>query len=366
MSYQTTLLQQCETLQRRLVDVWKESGTAGADENMPFAEWVAMQMAAIQQEILPEQSKRREVRVTYFPRITEDQVTDDGDNPLCESSTKRGNLSTTYDAPDTYVTADELIDLDDLETFCEDNGTYFMSRLAALLDVLERKIATQWSTEAVLLAGTWGDLGVAGQLFAPGNSAGEVNANDEYVWQTRVGGSSLTPAPVLPEAWWDLRFAMNKMGNNQPAMFGGSEAYRYFGATQVGCCGDRGIDLRAALEAYGYAYAYDKRLADALASENKFMSFEPNSIVPLWHVKGRWKDGVPAPYTNNGGFTGMIVNMRRFGIPVDVIINQPCGTEVTLAVSVATKLISLPTDQFLTNDVYSGKTGVNKVLITNP
>lgn len=366
MSYATTLLQTCQTLQAQLPVLWQQTNTQGADENMPFALWLSQQMAQVQQVILPGQSNTRNVQLTYFPRITEDEVNEDVSTPVCESSTKRGNFSTTYSAPDEFVEVNELIDTDDLTNFCMDNGSYFMSRMEALMDVLERKIATQWADEAVLLAGTWGAQGVSGELFPVGNAPGDVNANDEYVWQTRVSGSAITPAPPNPEAWWDLRFALNKLGNTAPVMFGGSDAYRYFGATNVGCCSDSGIDIARALQAYGYSYNYDKRIADAFGTEAKFLALGANTLLPLWYVKGRWKDGVPDIVGNAATFVSTIIPSRRFGIPVDFTLNHPCGTEISMSMSVATKVIALPNDQFTATDPYFGKTNVNKVLITNP
>ena len=364
MSYLSNALVACETLQGRLEDYWQTTDAMGADENMPLAEFLAnpANRRNIQTAILPGQGKKKVVRVTYFQRLTEDTVAEDGDNPVCEASDKYGNLSTDYEMPDTNLVSSELVDTDDLTNFCEENGSYFLSRLAAHLDVIERKVATQWAEEAVLLAGKWGALGQTNSLFPSGTAAGSINSSDEYVWTTRYSDGKINP-----ESWWDLRFALNKIGyGGNVALIGGSTAFKYFGATQVGCCADSGIDVANAMNSYGYGVAYDKRLASALASENKLMAFVPGSILPLVYTKNQWKDGVPPLITNGATFIHTTVFTRRLGIPVDVTINHPCGTEISMGVAVSTKLIGLPTDQFATNDPYFGKNGINKIVITNP
>jgi len=366
MSYNVNTLVACQTLQAQLPTLWQQTNTQGADENMPYATWLFQQAAAVQQTILPGQSKQRLVQLTYFPRITEDEVNEDVSTPVCTSSDKRGNLSTTYSAPDQFLEVNELIDTDDLTNFCQDNGSYFLSRIEAMMDVLERKIATYVSQEAVTLAGTWGARGIPGTLFPTGTTPGSVNTSDEYIWRTRVSGSALTPAPVNPEAWWELRYALNKLGNNQPVLFGGKDGYSYFGATNVGCCSDSGIDINRALQAYGYSYSYDKRIEDAFGSTTKVLALGPNTLIPLWYVKGRWKDGVPDIVGNGATFSSMVVPSRRFGIPIDFTLNHPCGTEISMSMSVAVKTIALPNDQFLSGDVYFGKTNVNKIAISNP
>lgn len=363
MSYLSNALVACETLQGRLEDFWQVTDANGADENMPLAEFLASptNRRNIQQLILPGQGKKRKVRVTYFQRLTEDIVEDDVANPNCEASDKYGNLSTDYEMPDSNKGSSELVEIDDLTNFCEENGSYFLSRLAAHLDVVERAIATQWAEEAVLLAGKWGALGQSNSLFQSGTAAGSINGSDEYVWKTRLSGGNIDP-----EAWWDLRFALNKIGyGGNVALIGGSTAFKYFGATQVGCCADSGIDVANAMASYGYGVAYDKRLTAALGSENKLMSFVPGSIVPLTYVKSPWKDGVTPLVTGGANYIHTSVFTRRLGLPVDVTIKDDCGS-ISMAVAASTKLIALPTDQFATNDPYFGKNGVNKITITNP
>ena len=366
MSYQSISYVPCDVVQARLNDAWMQDSTAGGDELMPFSEWVSMQMAGVQQEILPSQSKKKQVRLTYFQRMVEEDVDEDFTWPKCESSNKYGNLDTIYDAPEITVGRDVVIDINDLTNFCEGNGTTFERTLLAAIDVVERKVATQEAAEAVLLKGSWGALGQSNSLFTAGTAAGQINGSNEFVWQTRIGGTSQTPAPNLPEAWFNLRYALSQIGNNTPAIFGGLTGYQYFGASQVGCCADRGEDLAAALRAYGYSYSFDQRLKNALGSDNKLMAFGPQSLLRLAYVNGRWKDGVPVTYTNGAAWTSFIVSSPRLGIPMDVTINHPCGTEITMAVSTSTKLIARPLDQFQTNDPYFGKNGINAAVITNP
>ncbi len=364
MSYLSSALVACETLQGRLEDFWQATDAQGADENMPLAEFLVnpINRRGIETAILPGQGKKRRVRVTYFQRLTEDTVEENGDNPVCEASNEYGNLSTDYEMPDDNMVSSEKVGLDNLKDFCEDNNSYFLSRLAAHLDVIERKVASQWAAEAVLLAGKWGALGQTDSLFQSGTAAGQINGSDEFVWTTRYSDGKINP-----ESWWDLRFALNKIGyGGNVALIGGSTGFKYFGATQVGCCADSGVDVANAMASYGYGYAYDKRLTTALGSEDKAMVFVPGSIVPLWYRENEIKDGIPLINYNGANTIWTTVFTRRLGLPVDLTINVPCGKDVHMGVATATKLIALPLDQFATNDPYFGKNGAAKIVISNP
>lgn len=366
MSYLSNELVQCETLQARLDEFWQEEGTEGADDSSALAEFLASptNRRRIQQEILPGGGKRRRVRMTYFQRFVEDDVQEDVQNPLCEASDKYGNLSQDYEMTAGNIGHSINVDINDLTEYCGDNGAYLLKVISELVDVVERKTMSQWADESVMLAGSWGALGQSNSLFAPGTAAGQINSNGEYVWTTRLASGAINP-----ESWWDLRFALNKIGyGGNVAIIGGSTGFKYFGATQVGCCADTGIDVANAMMSYGYGYAYDKRLVSAFGAggENKLMVIKPGSIVPLAYVKNAWKDGVPPVITNSATFVHTSIFGRRLGIPMDLTINQPCGTEVSIGVSASTQLITVPNDQFQTNDPYFGKTGAAKVTITNP
>lgn len=365
MSYQTTPLIPCQDVQGTLDSLWTEPVWPGADDRFPFMEHMNSQINRfpIQQQLTPGNGKMRDVVVTYFSPIVESEVEEGTIGTTnCVATTKRGNLSKTYTPPDSTQCVEELIAATDLIRFCQDNASYFPMVLARLMRAVRHKVATQLAQEAVLQYGSWGD----GTLFPePSNAAGGVNASDEYVWRTRVGGSALTPAPFDPTAWPTLRMAYDDLGLGEVMMFGGKTGREYLNNSMIGCCTDQGTDLRAALDTFGFSYAYDKRIADALASQDKFLAISPGSLVPVYFSFAEWKNGVSQTFIEMGNTTMFSVADPQSGIPMDVTLTWDCGN-LSIFVCAAAKLISLPTDFYSTNDVYSGKNGVVKVLITNP
>jgi len=347
----------CQTLQDNLTTLWQEEGSAGADEMMPLEE-VLMSEAnrrGIVAAMAPGNGKKRTVELKYTPRLTEDELEENVDNPKCTATNKSGELSTTYTMPDSNLGYSELLEREDFEDWCGDNGTRFLQRVNAIADVLERKVATQHAQEFVALAGTWGN-----GLFTTGNAAGNVNTSDEYVWATRYSDTKPNP-----EAIGNLRIARMKVGLESNVVgFGGTAGWTYFQALQIGCCADSGLDLMEAMNQFALGYAYDKRLESALGSTAKLMLYKLGSVQPLFYVANQWKNGA-APIFQGGDYLHTSIFSPRTGMPMDLTIKDNCG-QLSIAVAVSTKLIVVPSDQYQSNDPYFGKNGVAKVLITNP
>ena len=358
MSYMTSSLVACQTLQEDLTTVWQAEGTAGSDEMIPLEEVLMSQANSreIQQRMAPGNGKKREVELKYTPRLTESEVEENVDNPKCTATNKSGEFSQTYTMPDENIGYSELLEIDDFTNWCGDNGTRFLQRVNAIADVLERKVATQHAQEFALLAGTWGT-----NIFTTGNAAGNVNSSDEYVWATRYSDGKPDP-----EAMGNLSVARMKAGLNNVVGFGGTSAWTYFNALNIGCCSQDGMDLMEAMNRFGLSYAYDKRLEAALGNNgvNKLMLYRLGSVVPLFYTNNQWKNGA-APIFQGGDYLHTGIFSPRTGMPMDLTIKDNCGA-LSISVAVSTKLIAVPNDQFQTNDPYFGRNGVAKVLISNP
>ena len=359
MSYMTNSLVACQTLQDDLSTLWQAEGSAGADEMMPLAEVLMSQANSrgIQQAMAPGNAKKPTVELKYTPRLTESEVEEDVDNPKCTATNKSGEFSQTYTMPDSNIGYSEVLDIEDFTEWCGDNGTRFLQRVNAIADVLERKVATQHAQEFALLAGTWGT-----NIFATGNAVGNVNSSGEYVWATRYSDGKPNP-----EAMGNLSIARKKAGLDTGVVgFGGTAAWTYFNALQIGCCADSGMDLMEAANQFALGYAYDKRLEAALGNNgsNKFMLYRLGSVVPLFYTNNQWKNGA-APIFQGGDYLHTSIFSPRTGMPMDLTIKDNCGA-LSIAVAVSTKLIAVPNDQFQTNDPYYGRNGVAKVLISNP
>jgi hypothetical protein len=357
MSYMSDALVPCQTLQQDLATAWQEEIANGADEMTPLED-VLMSAAnnrPIQQLMSPGNGKKREVEVKYTPRLKESDVADDYSVPTCTSSNKSGEFSTTYTMPDTYIGVDENFEAEDFVNWCGDNGQRFTSRLAAMADALERKVATQHADEFALLAGTWGS-----GLFTTGNAVGNVNSSKEYVMSTLFsGGTQLDPTGLTK-----LRIARMKAGLVDVVGIGGTTMWEYMERLAQGCCSDNGDDLMATLNRNGLSYAYDSRLEDALNSVNKFMLYRLGSVVPLFYLRNNWANGMQTNIGSN--YVKTTVNGPRYGTPIDLTITDDCTNGISVIMTVCTKLIAVPNDQFQTGDKYFGRNGVAKVLITNP
>ena len=362
MSYQTETLLPCQDIQGRLEDLWKTPSFPGADDKMPFSDMLNSQINRypIQTELVKRGAKQHDVVVTYFPRLTEDLVGEQSATDItCVQTAKYGNISRTYTPPDTALSSGEVIAVADLVRFCGDNPAYFEMVVARHIDVVRRKLATQQAQEAVLLNGTWGN-----GLFTTGNSPGQVNASNQYVWATRK--SAALGGNPDPEAWADLRMAFDDVGAGANLFLAGGKTGRsYFNASMIGCCTDGGMDLGEAMNRWGLAYAYDQRLTAALGDTNEFIALEPGNIVPIYFTMAPWKDGVNPVFVDTANYKLVAITDPMTGVPMDLVVSDNCG-EISITVSTASKLINLPTDFYSTPDPYSGKNGVFQVLITNP
>jgi hypothetical protein len=357
MSYMTSALVPCQTLQADLAAVWQEEIANGADEMTPLED-VLMSAAnnrQISQLMSPGGGNKRTVELKYTPRLLESDVQDNYAVPTCTSTNKSGEFSSTYDMPDTYIGADENFEAEDFTNWCGDNGQRFTSRLAAMADAIERKVATQHADEFALLAGNWGT-----GLFTTGNAVGNVNTSNEYVMATLLSGGTAADPTGLTK----LRIARMKAGLMDTVGIGGTTMWEYMERLAQGCCANSGDDLTAAINRNGLNYAYDSRLEDALGSANKFMLYRLGSVVPLFYTRNRWADGFQPQVGSN--YLKTVINGPRYGTPMDLTITDDCASGISVILTVSTKLIAVPNDQFQTGDKYFGRNGVAKVLITNP
>jgi hypothetical protein len=355
MSYMTDALVTCERLQQDLATAWQEEVANGADEMTPLEDVLTSQAnnRMIAQMMSPGEGKKREVLLKYTPRLLESEVDEDFPVPTCTSNKKQGEFETPYTMPDTYVGDSFNVEAEDFTNWCGDNGARVNANLARLVDVIERKIATQHANEFALLAGTWGD-----GLFTTGNAVGQVNSSNEYVMATLLSGGQANPMGIT-----DLSIARRKAGLVDVVGIGGTEMWRYMERLAQGCCSDTGDDLIAALNRNGLSYAYDDRLENALGSINKFMLYRLGSVVPLYYTRNRWADRIAIA---SGNYVKTTITGPRFGTPMDLTITDDCNNGISFIVHASTKLIAVPNDQFQTGDKYFGRNGVAKVLITNP
>lgn len=358
MSYVTNALIVCNAAQVSLADEWQAEAPMGADEMTPLED-VLMSPAnsrGIQQRMTNDRGKTPKVEVDYSPRWLENEYEDGVANPRCSGGELRGDFTKEYTMPTTYLgpTTPLQYTAEDFADYCRNDVARVLRDINAMVDGLERTIATQHAQEFALLAGNWGT-----GIFTTGNAVGNVNSSNEYIVQTLKSGGD-----PYPQGLTQLRIARMKAGLGNVVGFGGSDMWSYLETLAIGCCSDSGIDLLASLNRNGLSYGYDKRLEDAMASSAKFMLYRLGSALPLYLTKANWRTGKPG-VVEGSNYTHTGISSPKFGIPMDLTITDNCGT-VTIAVATATKLIGTPTDQFQTGDLYFGINGIAKGLITNP
>lgn len=324
-------------------------------EPMPFAEFITSPLNnnGLSQVIAPGRGKTRSVELLYQARIPESEVTEN-DSDLCSCSTTRGNCSQVYDIdPDENLSVCETISAANLRAICQPNDVFVMKKLAHLVDVLERRIATEIVQEASFLTGSWNTSEVP-----------NVNGSDQLVVKTKKDGDAFTLNPfAMPE----IDFALAASGYCAPVgIFAGRELYQYYRGLLAGCCADSGVDLKTMLDLYGRAVAYDPRVASTISGgQNAGLVIQPGAVALLtWNEFG-WNAGMPLPFNEGSNYARTMIVSPRLNIPLDVIVKDECPGTLTIVVSAVIKLVNLPNDIFPVGDKYRGVNFFNEILVTN-
>lgn len=324
-------------------------------EPMPFAEFVTSPLnnRGLSQVIAPGRGKTRSVELLYTTRIPESAVVEN-DTDLCSCSDVRGNCSQVYDIdPDANLSVCEKIRNTDLRAICKPNDQYIMSRLMHLMDVLERRIATELTQQASFLTGAWNTSEVP-----------NVNVSDQLVVKTKKDGDAFI---VNPFAMSEIDFALTATGYcGQRALFGGRELFQYYRNMLAGCCADSGTDLSRMMSLYGQAIAYDPRVASTFSGgQNAGIVTQPGALALLtWNEFG-WNAGTSLPFQNGANYARALVISPRLGIPMDVIVKDECPGTLTITLSSVVKLVGIPSDIFPVGDKYRNVNFFNEILVTN-
>src|SRR6185369_2931132 len=157
MSFLSEQNVQCETIQNVLEDQFVSCPTP--QESMPALEAIlqTQKAAGISQSVSDGSGKVKTVKVTYDQRALESAVTQTTGARTCTSTNETFNNYTTYSIdPTTHFTYSEKIDIADLATVCQDPASFYAKKIAKVIDVLERKVATDVALTLVSLYGKWG------------------------------------------------------------------------------------------------------------------------------------------------------------------------------------------------------------------
>ncbi len=348
MSAQTGILVPCEKLQDDLKKYYNTCDTFS--EPMPLYEFLMSGLnraGTLQSVMSPGDSKLRQIRLTYTPRILHTSVSENVTHPTCVATTVRGNRWQDYILdPDVNIMIDEKITLQDLREICKPNSMIFAEKIAMMLDAMDRKAGYNVSEEAVVLAGNWG-------TDVPG-----VDASDNLEVSTLRDG---TTDELAPFAMQDIKWGTEQSGYcDAYGIFTGSTLAKYADATKLGCCAQYGMDLGAIMAQWGTAVMYDRAVRAAFGGENFSLVVMNGALqVVTWNLYEM------SPW--NAFQTGNEVIMKIFtrrGLPVDFMAKYDCGVW-HIVMTAAFKVFGMPTDMFNAGDIYEGVTFVNKVEVVN-
>lgn len=348
MSYVLGQLTACPTIQRELAEYFT---TCPVNEFMPFFEFVnsPMNNIGLSQEVSPGNGKIRTVRLTYTPRQLESTVTANVANPKCDVDNFIGDRYTDYtlDTDENFGTGFSMT-ATELEAACIANETYFVRRLADMVDVLDRKLATEHTQDLASYVGRWA-------------SNVSVNAQNEFEVNTLQASSTF----IDPQTTAKIDFALQKTGFcNETMIFAGSTLAEYYRATSsAGCCTEQGIDVATIFNQYGKAVAYDRRIENVFGAA-KAVAVQAGALTLLTYTRSTWKSGMPLPYRDAGNYISTVIVSPRTGIPMDLTISDNCGT-VSVSLVATTKLVALPSDLYAQGDFMSGVNYIAPIKVVN-
>lgn len=345
MSYLTSSYVDCEIIQAMLEDQFVTC--PNPMESMPALEAIlATQKAAgITQSVSDGNGKVKNVRVVYDQRLLESEVTSGSGARSCTTAVQTFDNSQVYDIdPSVWLKAEESFTTASLSTVCYTDVQQMIARkINKVIDVLERKIATQTANQLVTLFGKWG------------SNVGGVVA-DELVVSTLISAAAKT---VDYTAMQDIDLALMQTGYcGNSFVVGGTALYKYGQRLEAGCCSQTGVNILEIANTYGKALMYDKRVAAALGSENKSIVFQGGSVALITYNEAAQVPNLGANYAKFKVFS------PRTGLPIDIIMNDTCGT-ISIIGYANTKLVGLPNDLFKVGDEYRGVTYVNKLSVSN-
>ena len=340
MSYFSNILQACPNLQDQLDTQW--IGATGIDR-MPLMEFLMSpaNRRGVSQLITPGRGKIRTVELLYERRLLEDTVLENQANPNCTQGSFYGNEVATYTLdPAVNLQSQGGLEIEVAELACMDNAEVLARQIQRHIDVLDRRVATEYTSQAVVHAatGAWGS-----------NVQTTVTAD---VLQLDTFDTNRKP---LPDTYVDLRNALDDSGySDEVAIFGGATFRKYMQFLQAGCCADYGLDLSRLMADYGYAYGYDKRVAAAHGEgQDGFMVVQPGALQVLNFSRAEGRQAYGDILEQGSNYAYFVVRSPRLGLAYDAVVKDDCGS-VTLNLTATGKVIALPNDMFATGDEYEG------------
>ncbi len=358
MSYGSTILTQCEDLQARLDQFFQTCDASNLIEPTPFLDFILSDLnnTGLAQVVTPGDSKIRNINLTYFQRINEDNVKSNQANPNCDASTKRGNCveGFTIDEDDN-LQIEEKITVKDLNRVCMDNAEYFDGVVRRMIGVLVRATATKTMDESVLLTGKWDTQ--------TDNINGATIVADVLEVRTTKSGA---PEDVSPFTMQTIAAATMVTGYcDTPICFSDFDLWQYYDRVLAGCCADQGVDLGAIAREFGKVVMFDRRISTSYESGHAIVT-QPRALTLLQYAQNEiFEDtGNRILQTRGTSFNHQVI-FGPNGLKMDLNVSeQTCG-DIDIVLTGTTKLVSLPDDIFGTGDSKDGVKFFNEIQVDN-
>jgi len=348
MSYIDRVLSECPTMQEDLGTAFQ---TTVRQEALPYLEYLNSELnnLPIKQRI-SENGKLRTVEVVWNQRLPETEVTEGVSIASCTASNVYGDTAKQYTLNDSdSFGANQVVNVEDLIKHCKDNNTYVIEQIARLINVAERKIASAIATQAAAQKGKWGTE-VSGFYT--------VDAQDNLELKTLNTGGTIYEFTLQ-----EIQQAAQMANYPGPIVgFGGAAMNAYAQRIIAGCCANSGIDLSAILANYGFAFAYDFRVATAFGGQNFNMITTPGAQALLTYELASWDFTIGNVQVGSNYARNIVFGST--GHPFVVTLKDDCGS-LSINVVSSTKLITLPSDLYAANDKYAGVNYTNSVEIKN-
>lgn len=349
MSYLSSQNVQAETIQLELDSQFVNCPTPL--ENIAALEAIinTQQASGIAQSVSDGSGKVKTIKVTYEQRALESAVTSETAARVCTTTNQTFDNYTTYSIDPLYhETYGEKFSIDELATMNSTFPAFLAKKIAKVVDVIERKVATKSAQELVALYGKW-------------DSAVETSytvSSDKLQVSTFITAAG---KQIDYTALSTIDIALMMTGYCAPAIIvGGTTLYAYGKHIGAGCCSTTGVNIMEMANSFGKAILYDPRVSTALGSVNESLVFQAGSVALIHYNKYNPADAVNA----SPNYSQFKVNSPRTGLPIDIVINDTCGV-ISIVGYANTKVVGLPSDMFATGDTKNGVKFVNKILVSN-
>lgn len=351
MSHNLLALINCPDIQAQLIDLneCKPNPQDGV-VLLPYLLDPVNRAGILNEYVSPGAGKLHNVDVVFAPRIGENHVATTL-TKNCLPTEEAGMDSYSYVIDETKgVEVGEVIDFWKTARICEGDQSYLASRIRALLNVAARKMETEITNQAALLAG---------DIVTDGDSANIVN---DVLQIATLGEDGKFTEDGLETIGFT---SMNSGFCGLPAIFGYDKIWKYGRKAQALCCANSGVDLAKFAALNQAMFFASRRMPSALGDANGFLVVDTGSLFLLQY--NRFEAGAGLNVQLGNVLTQGVITDPSTGADFNIkIYMEPCGEKLGITISTAFKVVSLPDNMFSGGDRLEGTNGIFKGTIVNP